>query len=212
MSLVYVRTLSSGARLGLWRIDADADGCLDGCVPGEVAGRVAAMARGRRTETAAVYALLRAMTGSACHVIRHEASGKPYVVGLGHIGVSHTLGYASLIMSDDGAVAVDIEHVSDRVGRIASRFLRDDEMWAWGSAEAPDIIGLLKCWCAKETVYKLFSDDRLTFHNMRVDIDADGRLMCENLLTRQTVVLGCEITPDYVMTWSESVGDGVSKG
>ncbi len=47
-----------------------------------------------------------------------------------HISISHTLGYVAVILSRDYEVGVDIEYVSDRVNRISSRFLRDDEVFA----------------------------------------------------------------------------------
>lgn len=47
---------------------------------------------------------------------------------------------------------MDIEYFNDRVERIASKFLRKDE-------KAEDLDAKLVHWCAKETVFKLFSEE-----------------------------------------------------
>ena len=59
-------------------------------------------------------------------MIGHAASGQPLLRGY-HVGVTHTKGYAALMLSKSCDVACDIEHFSDRVERIKSKFLRKDE-------------------------------------------------------------------------------------
>ena len=58
-------------------------------------------------------------------------------------------------------MAVDIELRADRVRRIAPRFIRPDE-------EALTVEQMLVIWSAKETLYKLHSEDDLQFFEMRV--------------------------------------------
>ena len=86
-------------------------------------------------------------------LVEHNEDGKPMIEGY-HISISHTLGYVAVILSRDYEVGVDIEYVSDRVNRISSRFLRDDEVF-------PGTTDKLIAWCAKETMYKLFSSEHL---------------------------------------------------
>ena len=93
-------------------------------------------------------------------MIGHATSGQPLLRGY-HVGVTHTKGYAALMLSKSCDVACDIEHFSDRVERIKSKFLRKDE-------KADDLDSLLVHWCGKETVYKLFPEDNLQFSQMRV--------------------------------------------
>ena len=47
-------------------------------------------------------------------MIGHAASGQPLLRGY-HVGVTHTKGYAALMLSKSCDVACDIEHFSDRV-------------------------------------------------------------------------------------------------
>lgn len=92
--------------------------------------------------------------------IKHEESGKPLLEGW-HISISHTKGYVAVLLSKTREVGVDIEYVSERIKRIADRFLRPDEY-------AESINELLIHWCAKETIYKLYSEQDLTFQQMKV--------------------------------------------
>ena len=81
--------------------------------------------RGRQAENDGVHCVLTEMLGYE-PLVEHNEDGKPMIEGY-HISISHTLGYVAVILSRDYEVGVDIEYVSDRVNRISSRFLRDDE-------------------------------------------------------------------------------------
>lgn len=183
MPLIETRELSPVARLGLWRIDDSAD------------------ASPRRRERSAVLQLLHAMTGDPSLVIDHEPSGKPFVASASSpfalsISVSHTRGYAALIVSScpEVRVGVDIEYCSDRVDRIARRFIRPDE-------HADTTSDRLVLWSAKEAVYKCFSEDNLMFHDMRM-LSKDGNsLLVENIKRGVVVAVHYELTPDYVLTY-----------
>lgn len=110
-----------------------------------------------------------------------------------NISISHTRGYIAIILSETKNVGIDIEYVSDRVEKISSRFMREDE-------SADDIISLLVHWCAKETLYKLFSSEHLDFMNIKVNIDET--VSATNMLDNITVPLYVESTSNYVMTYS----------
>ena len=89
-------------------------------------------------------------------------------------------------------MGVDIEYRSDRIRRIASRFLRPDE-----SASSTD--DLLTCWCVKEAVYKLRSASHLAYDQMRVHLDT---ATADDLLAADSLSFGREITADYVLVWT----------
>ena len=148
---------------------------------------------GRQREFLSVRALLSVMTGDNSLVIGHEPSGKPTLPDW-HISISHTKGYAALILSQTEPVAVDIEQRSDRVGRIANRFIRPDE-------EADTLERMLTVWSAKETLYKLHSEDSLQFFEMRVREWHPHHLIIENMKSGQFVTLHHELTADYVLTY-----------
>lgn len=130
-------------------------------------------------------------------MIGHAASGQPLLRGY-HVGVTHTKGYAALMLSKSCDVACDIEHFSDRVERIKSKFLRKDE-------KADDLDSLLVHWCGKETVYKLFPEDNLQFSQMRVgpfSTMSDWACEVENMKCGEKVRVDFELTMQFVLTYA----------
>lgn len=185
--LLSLRQISDDILLGVWRIEPQAQLSV------------------RQNERLAVKRLLARMLDVDTIDLEHLPSGKPMLSGW-HVSVSHTRGFAAAILSRSHEVGVDIEYRSDRVGRVASRFLREDE-------EARTLARQLAFWSAKETVYKLFSEDALTFVQMRLvvvsetcDVRKDGVkhavLQAENLKRGQRVQVDVEETEAYTLTWA----------
>lgn len=130
-------------------------------------------------------------------MIGHAASGQPLLRGY-HVGVTHTKGYAALMLSKSCDVACDIEHFSNRVEHIKSKFLRKDE-------KADDLDSLLVHWCGKETVYKLFPEDNLQFSQMRVgpfSTMSDWACEVENMKRGEKVRVDFELTMQFVLTYA----------
>lgn len=154
----------------------------------------------RRKEYVFVRALLERMTG-AKQVILHDKSGKPYLDGNMQISMSHTKGYCAVIVSDSRAVGIDIEYMSDRVDKIARKFIRNDEPMA-------TTIQKLLLWSAKEAVYKLFSSYRLDYFEMRVlpfEVSGQGIMRIENLRNHSIVDVAYRVCQNYVLTYT--IGD-----
>ena len=143
-------------------------------------------AEGRQREYVCVRALLR------------EQSGKPVLQNGWKISISHTKGFCCVIISPDREVAVDIEYTSDRVNRIAHMFIREDE-------QADTIDEKLIHWSAKETMYKLYSSDRLALDEMRLlrfSLQKQGVVLTENMRRNTIVEVNYEITPSFVLTYA----------
>ena len=153
---------------------------------------------GKRTERMSVRALLVDMNNGTLSVISYNDEGKPMLRDGRYISISHTKGFVAVIISEQHPVGVDVEYYSDRVGKVAKRFVREDE-WT------EDIDALLVIWSAKETVYKLFSEDNLWFDEMRTapfHVQTEGFVEVENLKKGITVRVFYEINEDYVLTYS----------
>lgn len=150
---------------------------------------------GRKKEILAVRALLYEMTheeSSKC--ISHEPSGKPLLKGY-FISISHTKGYAAVIMSKTRNVAVDIEYVSDRVSKIVDKFIRSDE-------DSSTIEVQLKNWCAKETVYKYFSEEDLQYSEMRLHDLSSSHALVDDLKIKKTIDVFFDTNSQYVLAYS----------
>lgn len=154
-------------------------------------------AEGRLREKLTEYCLLKAMTSRDDIVIEHNAAGQPCMEG-SYISISHTKGWAAMILSETNRVGVDVEYYADRVNRIADRFIRPDE-------QNTDLPHRLVNWCAKETVYKMFSEEDLQYFEMRLlpfDIAANGKVEVEDLKQPKSVTVDYIINNDYVLTYS----------
>lgn len=209
MALINIREVYPGVHLGLWQMDETVADLL-GSFPwmkryqAELANRFKSEAR--RKEFLAVRALLHEMFAvMGCSVqqmkkngeIEHDQNGKPLLKGF-HISISHTQGFAAVILSREKSVGVDIEYYSDRVQKIASKFLRKDEV-------AHDLDSLLVHWCGKETVYKLFSEEKLQFSEMKVmpfDTMSDWSCEIKNLKSGKCVNVDFELTMEFVLTYA----------
>ena len=209
MAVVNIREVYPGVSLGLWQMDESPEQLFD-LYPHLLPYRSSLDDKykndGRKLEFLAIRALMYEMLrvngaskGLLSHAgdFTHNGQGKPLFRGY-HVSISHTKGYAALILSKKSEVAVDIEYMSDRVERIASKFLRKDE-------RADSLDAKLVHWCAKETVFKLFSEENLLFEEMRVkpfDTMSDWACDVENLKRGKTARVDFELAMDFVLTYS----------
>ena len=217
MSIVFIKNIAPHTKIGLWKIECSEH--LESACPPSARRVILGKCKSRQTETFAVYSLLKEMTGRDNLIIEHEPSGRPFITTfqdegekpLGwNIGISHTKGYAAVILSEDDAVSVDIEYRSARIEKIADRFLRNDEndnIKKLGNENGNiRTTRLLLYWCAKETVYKYFSDTRLTFQNICVEYTEkddvkEGCFSCKNIINGETLDIHYIQNENFVMTW-----------
>lgn len=137
----------------------------------------------RKCEVLAVSLLIKEIIGDNVQLL-HQDNGKPYLSSGMNISISHTRGFAVIIVSRSKQVSVDIEYFSNRIERIRSKFMRDDE-------NASSQVKLLMHWCAKETMYKLFPEDNLTFNKMQLlsvdGNDSTGIITAKNIFRNRNV-------------------------
>lgn len=117
----------------------------------------------RRLEYAAVRVLLFSLTGEDREVCYHP-SGRPYFEGSPYaLSVSHTNGYAAVLLSREDRPGVDIEACSFRVMRLKDRIVGPEET-------ADTMYEILLHWSAKETAFKLLDEEGIDFtHHFRVE-------------------------------------------
>ena len=198
MALLKIDNLRSGTILGTWRIEETVSEML-AMMPslGKLQHVLDSYSRdARRLEVLSVHALIYIMTGDESLVVSHNEDGLPLLDGW-HVSISHTRGYATVLLSRKDEVAVDIEYVSNRVAKIADRFIRDDE-------QDDSVTRQLVCWCTKEAVYKYFSSQHLALFDIRLrnyDLSSEGCIVAENMQTGDTVTVNYCVKDSYVMTY-----------
>ena len=135
--------------LALWRITEAPEELCSRVTPADVASAEGFASVARRTERLAWRALLREFMPEGD--VLYDACGAPRIAGSpGYVGVSHTPGMAALVLSPRRC-AVDIERAGRDPGRLAARYLSEDELRLPGG-ETP--LFRTAAWCAKEVLYK----------------------------------------------------------
>jgi len=114
--------------------------------------------------------------------ILYNENSKPYIENHNsNISISHSRNFVTIIISDSYFAGVDVEHISERVGKVKHKFLNTEELnWCISLDQ------LTACWSAKEAVFKLY-EKHLDFHDMvisKFDIDAtSGKFKTEVVKT-----------------------------
>lgn len=159
----------------------------------------------RKLEWLSVRTLLFQLLGEHKEVC-YEPSGKPYLIDRSSfISISHTKGYVAVILSNDYVVGIDIEQYSQRVHKVAHKYMRLDEPVS--PYQEDTTWSLLLHWSAKEVMFKCMDT---------AEIDFRQHFQIESFLPQeQGIFMGREyrseqqqafrihylIHPDFVMTW-----------
>ena len=126
-----------------------------------------------------------------------------------YISISHTKGFAAVAYHHDAPIGMDIEYISSRVERIASRFTTQNEASYIDvhDEHARQMYHLIN-WSAKETLYKLFDSPSLAefrevFHIAPYTLGECGAMeatVCS--AARSVLAVSYRIFPTFVCTWA----------
>ena len=156
--------------------------------------------------SAASRVLLQELTGGPAR-IAYRPDGAPFLPDLPlHISISHTKGYAAVLLQERPAAGIDIEYRSGRVSKIRSRFMNPEE--EAGIDKEHETEHLLLHWCAKETLFKMIGREEVDFlrhlHVRPFPYAEEGSFTVYETRTGQGAVyqLNYLVTPDFVLTRS----------
>lgn len=155
----YREISTAGIRGGIWKITESWEE-LCSLLPRAEHHRAYVLrhfkAEKRRLEYAAVRMLLFTLTGNDVEVAYYP-SGRPYLTDSPfHLSISHTSGYAAVLLSQNVRVGIDIEVCSSRILRLKDRIVGTEE-------KADTMFELLLHWSAKETAFKLLDKEGIIF-------------------------------------------------
>ncbi len=162
----------------------------------------------RRMELLGVRVLFKSLTGKEMRIM-HEPSGKPFFEGDSRrITISHTQGYVAVGIHENDLPGIDIERFGEKVRKVTSHFIRDDEMQVMQPIpETEYLYRLLLHWSAKETMYKVLERDGVDFiRHLRISPFA---FESEGVFTGEALLPGAESSfrihyfthPDFVCTY-----------
>lgn len=162
----------------------------------------------RKGEWLAVRLLVQGLTGDKS-TIRYKENGAPYLDGaLYNISISHTKGFAAVILSNHPRPGIDIEYPSGRALKLCTKYLNTKEMELFDAnpcAQHATVATL--CWCAKETAYKTLQESGTDFiqhlHITPFSLSEKGVILLKETKTPQqeTYHIHYRKTDDYILTW-----------
>lgn len=194
MPLIRISNLSDDVRMALWQMTEDVDELPK---PANVDfSDIHSVIR--KKERLVTYCMLRALTSRDDLIIGHNSSDKPLLDGYS-LSLSHTKGWAAMILSEKAmSLGIDIEYFSDRVNKVADRFIRTDE-------QSDNLSYRLINWSAKETVYKAFSEEDLQYFEMRLrpfEVLSRGTVVVDDLKSPKLTNVEYILNNNFVLTWT----------
>jgi 4'-phosphopantetheinyl transferase EntD len=119
------------------------------------------MTENRRREWLSVRLILKELMGTEKEILYND-SGRPYLSDNSYlISISHTKGYAAVILNKKREVAIDIEKISSKVEKVWSHFVNEEEEKSLSKENR--LIHLLLHWSAKESIFKFLNTDAVDF-------------------------------------------------
>ena len=105
---------------------------------------------------------LMAKAGYVDHDLYYDDFGKPHLKDGKFISITHSHNFTGIIISETDEVGIDIEMQRDKILRIAHKFTPIQEYKTLANSEAL-MRKLTIVWGAKESLYKIYAQQGLSF-------------------------------------------------
>lgn len=206
MPLVYQHTINSKTNLGLWHIQEPEDFFL-AKVPLK---RDVSHPHKRLQHLAGRYLLPSLFDDFPLEEILIADTRKPFLPGEAyHFSISHCGNYAAAIVSAEQRVGIDIEQPTEKIFRIAHKFLNDGEkMFLDEQMSTRQLLQLSTLlWSGKEAMFKWFGDGGVDFrkhmHIQNIEgNDEEGKLICSfQKFDAIALTARYRFLPELVMSW-----------
>ncbi len=103
-----------------------------------------------------------ALAGYVDSDLYYDDFGKPHLRDGSHISITHSHNFTGIIVSSSDEVGIDIEMQREKILRIAHKFTPIEEYRTLANTEAI-IRKLTIVWGAKESLYKIYAQQGLSF-------------------------------------------------
>jgi phosphopantetheinyl transferase len=166
MPLFYQQNINQATRLAVWKIE-EPETFFSGTVPLQ---REITHPNKRLQHLAGRYLLRYLFPAFPYQEILIADTRKPYLSSEAyHFSISHCGDYAAAIVSRECRVGIDIEIPSDKVARIAKKFLHAEEQDCFALSPQhtqPDVQLATVLWSAKEAMFKWWGWGEVDFSEM----------------------------------------------
>lgn len=197
----------NGGLLGIWKMDesrAELLQLLPEHMRSDAVEHIKTIRSERRTTEWLSTRILLFMLLNEEKTILNHPDGKPYLEdGTHHISISHTKDYAAIYLHETYPVGIDIEIRSERVRKVAYKFIGDNEY----IDPSQKTVHQLLHWSAKESMFKLMEENEIHFkHHLHIQPftpASKGIITATETRTdhNRTFNIHYEVHPDYVLTW-----------
>ncbi|MDI9605092.1 MAG: 4'-phosphopantetheinyl transferase superfamily protein [Bacteroidota bacterium] len=158
----------------------------------------------RAMEWLATRAMLFVLVGDDKSILNYP-DGRPYLSDRSHlVSLSHTKEYAALLLHNSLPIGIDIEARSERVKKIANKFISEKEYIDPNNK----VLHQLLHWSAKETLFKRLNLREVDFKEhlfLYPFIPCDkGTITATESRTDSSrrFTIHYEVHDDYVLTWT----------
>ena len=205
--------------IGIWKIEESWQNMLESIqknenYPHEIAHEVNNKKTDKRKQEWLATRLLLQHLDRPDSFIDYNENGAPILRNnLFNISISHTKGFAAVILSKTGSPGIDIEYHSGRAYKLREKFLDNKEMEMFDSLHdssdySMDTLATL-CWCAKETAFKALQQTEVDFIEhlsiLPFTFSGKGTFSLKETKTplQEVFKIKYQITEDYILTWKE---------
>ena len=180
MPLINIETPLHDCRLITWKITESENDLIDIVTAGGREDFIPAKefkSKKRRMEWLSTRCALLQTNHDKAVSIEYADNGKPFLASRKyHISVSHAWPLVCILEHDKHAVGIDIEFMTDRILKIADKFVNQDELNWMSSRNSLNELYLI--WAAKEAVFKMKSASGVDFRTQlilsKTDIQSSG--------------------------------------
>ena len=206
--LYHKEITKEGATIGIWKMEETVEELLS-FFSGKQAEYSMEISRfqypKRKQEFLSVRLLLKELTGVE-NDIYYNLNGSPSLVGNKlKISISHTNGYAAVILHPSANVGLDIEQKRDKIIRLKHKFLSQNELE--NIDKENELEHLLLHWSAKETMFKMMGEEDVDFishlHISPFVPSKSGTIHSVETRSQkqQQFSLDYKVHDDYVLVW-----------
>jgi len=219
MAVIQIEKIEDGL-LGLWKITEEVEELLPlaKLSSRDLESWSAIKAIQRKKEWLATRALLNELTGQVIQIY-YYLDGRPFLKSLStNISISHTKGYAAILLHDKRIPGIDIELNSRSAEKVAARILSTEELESCREDEGYSNKKLLIHWCAKETIFKMRPEHSVSYlkqiHISLNDLIEDTQPFSGIFHSESGTVainLFFKSIEELIIVWGWAVGKGNSK-
>lgn len=189
MGLILKEQFNEDGILGMWEITEDYDKLLSmiNLDNPDIEQLESFKNYQRKLEWLSVRVLLNTLLDKESKIV-YGPERKPYLHNNSHnISISHSKNFTAILLNKKKRVGLDLEFMSDKILRIADKFMRQEELDSIDKSQ--ELYHLYLHWCAKEALYKICD---------KVDINFVTNLKIESFKPKETGLIIGTVNNSYM--------------